>query len=309
VLLPTASVIVDPFSNRYPNWAVMTEGGLLYDWLYKNDYPAFIVPEEYILNGKEDLRKFRLLVLPVCTYVPEELPERLLAWVKNGGTLVLDGPAGLFNQYARPDNRLLTTLFGTQVTAECVTEANRGKGVKVDELPGSLPIPWQGMKFGGADKPTVNIKGWRYDISLKDTKPTMKVLLPFEGGKIGLAEARYGKGRAILSAFGLAENGFKEFVLQQARQQYPDPLVKSSVGDTLGYVMREAKDGRRYLFVLNHNAEKPLETALSVRDVYRRVNDLGIEGGFPVPSIVKGRRTEFRMVLAPGDGTCLELRH
>jgi len=308
VLCPTASVILDPLSNRYPNWAVKTEGEILYDWLYKNNYPAFIVPEEYVVNGKENLDNFRILVAPVCTYLPRELTERLLAWIEQGGVLILDGPAGVYDQYARPDNRLLTTLFATDVKAECATSESHGKGVRIEELPGGLPIPWQGMKTGDkATRPLADVKGWRFDVALKEVAPSVKVLLSFEGGKIGLAEARYGKGHAVLSSFGMGNNSFKDFVLQQARDAYPDPLVTSGVADTIGYVLRESSDGKKFVCLLNHDSAKPVKSVLSVQGAFDKVSDLGIEGGFPVPATTRKGRTEFTVNLSPGDGTCLLL--
>jgi hypothetical protein len=308
VLCPTASLILDPLSNRSPNWAVKTEGEVLYDWLYKNNYPAFIVPEEYVINGKENLDRFRLLVAPLCTYLPLELVEKLLAWVGQGGTLILDGPAGLYNQYARPDNRLLTTLFATDVQAECVTSEGHGAGLELEDLPGGLPIPWQGMRTGDkAGRPLANIKGWRFGVTFKEVTPSVRVLLCFTGGKIGLAEARYGKGRALLSSFGLGNNSFKDFVIQQAQAGYPDPPLTSSVSDTIGYVMRESADGTKFVCLLNHDSAKPVKTTLSVKGTFDKVNDLGIEGGFPVPATTRKGRTEFTINLSPGDGTCLSL--
>ncbi|MFH0797354.1 MAG: beta-galactosidase [Candidatus Omnitrophota bacterium] len=308
ILNPTTAIILDPLSNLYPNWAVKNEGEIIYDWLYKNDYPTFIIPEEYVINGKEDLNRFHLIIIPVGTYLPAELIDKIITWVKNGGALILDGPAGLYNQYARMDNRLLNTFFQTKVEAKCITGPGQGQGVKIESLPGGLPIPMLGAKTGEVEKTTTSVKGWLYEITFADAGPATKVFMKLaDSNKIGVAEVNYGKGRVLLSSFGLGINGFKDFVLQKAKEYYPEPLVKANVPDAIGYVVRETASGARYLFITNHNSDKPVIAEISIQGKYTRVNDLGIEGGFPVSTRVKDTRTIINVRLAAGDGTCLEL--
>jgi len=65
-----------------------------------------------IPEGTEKLDQFRLVMLPATTYLKKEASDRLLAWVRQGGTLVTLGPAGVFDEYGRPTGKLMRETIG-----------------------------------------------------------------------------------------------------------------------------------------------------------------------------------------------------
>ena len=67
--------------------------------------------EEPVLEGRQDLKGYQTIVVPLGLCCPRKLAERLLGYVREGGTLVLLGLCGLYDRYGKPDNYLLGTVF------------------------------------------------------------------------------------------------------------------------------------------------------------------------------------------------------
>jgi hypothetical protein len=86
------------------------------------------LPEEMVLDGKGSLDDYAVLFLPYAPYMSQELSERLVAWVKKGGTLVAAGPFALKNEFGidLPDqSSLFRTLFpGYRKTGTCAWDYN-----------------------------------------------------------------------------------------------------------------------------------------------------------------------------------------
>ena len=107
LLRPTASSYAS-----HPNHQSRREAAALATWLLAHHWVPLFVPEECILDGREDLTHFRVLVCPYATHVARGLEDRLLRWVAQGGTLICSGPFGLFDQHGVPSGRLLGTVRG-----------------------------------------------------------------------------------------------------------------------------------------------------------------------------------------------------
>jgi hypothetical protein len=80
--------------------------------LYDHNYHYAFVPEKYLLNGREDLDEYNVLVLPFVTQLPPGMTEKILPWIKSGGTLIVGGVAGAYTPYGKPDGRLMSEAFG-----------------------------------------------------------------------------------------------------------------------------------------------------------------------------------------------------
>jgi hypothetical protein len=79
----------------------LEELGINYGFLY----------EEPVLEGRQELTGCQAIVVPVGMCCPPRLREMLLDYVRDGGTLVLLGPCGIYDQYGKPDNQLMETAF------------------------------------------------------------------------------------------------------------------------------------------------------------------------------------------------------
>ncbi len=71
----------------------------------RSHIPARAVAEEAILEGA-DLSEAQLLIVPQAEYLSEELQERLLDYVRDGGNILLEGKVGQHDNYGHPCNLL-----------------------------------------------------------------------------------------------------------------------------------------------------------------------------------------------------------
>ena len=110
LLRPTASSYAS-----HPNHQSRREATALARWMLARHWMPLFIPEECIVDGREDLGHFRVLVCPYATHVTRGLEERLLQWVARGGTLICSGPFGLFDQFGVPSGRLQTEILGIPV--------------------------------------------------------------------------------------------------------------------------------------------------------------------------------------------------
>ena len=109
LLRPTASILVGA-----PDGAAIRGAQRIAAELLRDHWMPLIVPEECILDGREELGAYGVLIAVQPTHVPDQLQEALLRWVEQGGTLISIGPFGLFNEHGRPTARLLREAYGEQ---------------------------------------------------------------------------------------------------------------------------------------------------------------------------------------------------
>ena len=107
ILLPTTSVLAMAPELRAQR---LMQG--VAAWMLLRHWTPFIVPEECVVDGREDLSAFDVIIAPWAIAVPDALQEKLLAWMAGGGTLVSLGPFGLFDQYGNPTQTLLRQTLG-----------------------------------------------------------------------------------------------------------------------------------------------------------------------------------------------------
>ncbi len=265
MLKPSASMICQPI------WQ-MTESVMqnFHENLYRHHYHFAYVPEEYILSGKDDLARYRVLLLPAATHFPPGLTEKILPWVQAGGTLIVSGIAGGNTPYGEPDGRLMKEIFG--LTDQQI---------------------WYGESLGGDPTWMLNTSGLREGVQTLDERAYGQTLL-----------ATYGKGRALmvvrlkdLNVAGPATPHLHRLLDQAA------PRRVWIEGAPIEMVLRE-QGQRLYVVLINPS---PISTATAIIHLagkFRSAVDRGIERGFPVP-LRNGQA--FDITLAPGEGTVIGL--
>src|SRR5436190_9695059 len=270
-LEPTTSVLNSP--PLHPNQSFSYHTGVasreVHDVLFPKNYPFLYVPEQAVLEGYA-LDAHKVIILPQAPCFPEGLAERLLTWVKRGGTLISIGVPGIWDAYGQEDGQIIKEVFG--------------KSRIEDEQPGKWKWAWEMEKASSG----VN---WRTNDG---------------SGKVLAAMATYGKGRVLVSSggFGSAELRARFYAtLDSAIGQKPAAAEK----DLFELVLREDRRGHRYLFALNPHTRDVREDEVRISGAYAHCVDLGVGSGVPVPAAVAGGETRFRLRLRPGEGTVVAL--
>jgi hypothetical protein len=71
----------------------------------------------------------------------------------------------------------------------------------------------------------------------------------------------------------------------------------------IGLIVREGKDGVRYVVAFNRSADETIEDDVHLAWPVRKATDLGVRTGAAVP-VSKG---SFRLRLEPGEGTVVKV--
>ena len=105
ILEPTASKwnALDVYTPMLETSVALENDGWNYGFIY----------EEPLLEGKQSLRGISTMIVPRGVCLKPEMTDLLLAWIKQGGTLVAVLPPGMLNQYGRPDGRLMLEITGS----------------------------------------------------------------------------------------------------------------------------------------------------------------------------------------------------
>ena len=109
-------VMIRPTTAQFCEWpwgSVTSTCRRLHDLLQKDHYHYAFVPEEHFVTDRDRLARYRVAILPAATQLASGLTDRLLAWVQEGGVLILAGPAGVFTRYGADDGQLMKRLLGS----------------------------------------------------------------------------------------------------------------------------------------------------------------------------------------------------
>jgi len=158
-------------------------------------------------------------------------------------------------------------------------------------------------------------------------------------GQTALVSASYGRGKALVSAtpFNLFVDKGETLTAAQAGYAYAETVERSGVVELTGaeemtgvlyqiitdairiptassrkhsleLVVREGRDGKRYLFAINPSLREAVTDDIILNGRYAKVVDLGL-GNVPTPTKAEAQKvsTAFAVRLEPGEGTCFEL--
>ena len=306
VLHPGVSII-----NAYPTNACARVTRDVFDRLLSKQYHFGVVPEAFILDGRDQLDNYDVLILPYAQYFADGFDRKLDAWVRNGGMLISAGPYGLYNQYGVPLGHGVSQVFddltfeypapdkyrlswawragrdGQPITDRFLT-AKHGRGTVLMTLDGRAF-----SRHGGAAEAHVGT-----EIGANTTG---------EDAHDGAIAAPDDRARPLKVS---DDDDLPEAVralygtLQNATQR--NAWV---TGGNVELVIRGNGDSAPlYLSLLNWDFTDPLETEAIIRGDYGNVIDLSVEGGFPVPAAVANGVTRIPVRLGPGEGVIFQLQ-
>ena len=231
----------------------------LSDWMLSEHIIPFYIPEECIIDGRQNINEFRILISPYAPFVPEGLNEKIKKWVEGGGTFVSLGPFGNFDQYGKKLDTFVK-ITSDKEGAENVSIQRYGKGKLITT----------GKKITYAD----------YVKQIKSELESLRVV-----------------GCNIKSE--ILDMPMKKDKFTGERNFY--------ARNDVDLIPWEDKQGNKYLFVINLNPHKKLEPKIKIRGEFKKVLDIAIDGGLPVPAVNQSGFTEFATILEPGQGVIYRL--
>jgi len=316
VLEPRIGVLHSSASNinAYPTDIIQNVAGDIFDRLLARQYHFGVVPESFLVSGRDSLDRYDVLILPYVQYVSDGFYDQLLEWIRGGGTVIAAGPFGLFDEYGFDLPGGMAEVFPGyrfsypdpgEFSMSCQWEANH-KGKKITETflqtaygRGTVLVTLDGRAFRKAGTRTT-------------------------GGYVGIeigGDNIQGKTADSARRESSQSDSLRPLALEPDRE-LPEPVktlyeVLAQVTQRKAWVTRgnvemvlrgDESKGSLFASVLNWNYREPLETEVVVRGDYRNVTDLCIPGGFPVPASLKDGLTTFPIRLGPGEGLMLRLQ-
>lgn len=307
VVHPGVSII-----NAYPTNGCARITRDIFDRLLARQYHFGVVPEAFILDGRDALDNYDVVILPYAQYFADGFDRMLAAWVAGGGTLIAAGPFGLYNPYGVPLEGGAAQVFEDLTFVYPPPDAY------------ALSWAWEARRRGSAVA----------DPYLMTAHGRGTVLMTLDGrafARRGAAatEAHVGTeiGAAVTGADadGAAAAGSDDRArpLKRDDDRRLPPAVTAlygvleratvrqahvADGNVEMVLRRQVEGGPLYVSVLNWDYTEALATEVVVRGAYADISDLSIEGGFPVPATVGDGTTRFPLRLGPGEGVMLRLR-
>ncbi|MDO9543353.1 MAG: sugar-binding protein [Kiritimatiellia bacterium] len=253
-------------------------------WLFKEHFAPFIIDDRWIADGLEKLSDYKTLILNMPR-LEDGVVEKLIPWVKKGGTLILSGPGGAYDKFGFYDGRMNREFFG-------IEGLEKKKGIK--------SIKGTGLEIDLKEKEFYCVNQWKEN-------PKVEILARFNDNSPAIFAARYGKGKAYMSLAPFRENEeFKEMLFGWIREVQPVQDVMCDE-ELVEPVLREDGQGNRYLCLVNLVSDKECKPLIALNGEYAQVVDLGLGNGVPVKTRTEEGLTFFERRLGGGEGTVLWL--
>jgi hypothetical protein len=84
----------------------------LHQLIYPAGFPYELVPEEYFADGRAELSDFDAVFVPCAEYLSEDHQQRLIDYVRDGGTLIAIEPPGVRDELTHDSGLLLREIYG-----------------------------------------------------------------------------------------------------------------------------------------------------------------------------------------------------
>jgi len=254
----------------------------LENFLFTHKYGYFFVQEDSIIDGSEDISKYRVIFLPYTPYFKAEMGERLLEWVKEGGILISMGPAGLYDELEKRNIFLDEILKGKDLAYYSHDDklwlmTNLGLNDTIDSL-----------KITG--------EGWRWNVFKKNAPEVFRLKL--------------GNGMVVMTTLPMNDEikAIEEGILTILKESILEKSCDSDKGDEIELVLREDDTKDRYLFAINMNPAKKINSEIMVSGKYTDVIDLNLHLGGRVPFRYENECIYFETKLSPGEGLAFFLK-
>ena len=266
--------------GRFGNHSESLNG--FYEMLLHCGFPFDVIDDEAILRQR--IGKYKMLILPTCACMSDELAERIRAYVKEGGLLLASFDSSLFDENGslRKDFAL-ADVFGASYAGGFVRMIN----YSYMRVKCCLPF------FEGYEQELAPSTYYAVKVRAKNATMQATFLEPSPGQYFpvspemspGLLENSFGKGRCLYFAgdvgetyegFGvpvhrlIVNNCILKWVSPQVRLLSPPEIVSLSV-------RRQPKKKRTLIHLVNYcgHMRRPIEKIVPLRNVQLQVRSVG----------------------------------
>ena len=306
ILLPSVSMI-DAWPTSGPKIALEN----FHNALYQHNFHHLFVPEEFFIDGREDLYKYKVICIPYATHFPNELGDKLLEWIQKGGVLISAGPFDLSNAYGQPSRKMWQAIFG-EVEPRLPTEEltkrlnlNSSENLRRNYLERSLPEECYRWEFSGLhDNPAVREIA-RIGRNSADKQATSKGVVE-QVVKQDIYEVSCGQGKVFLSNH-LWGGTAPAMILNEIVHKAIDPVPYFAGEGQVDLIIRQAADGTRYLITINASAEKNAKGSINLPCQFSKIIDIGAGVAVEVPFEKSAEGLKWQLELAAGSGTIYRL--
>jgi hypothetical protein len=290
-ILADIAILMPETSNLlgYPEGRAEKELASLHNFLFRKHYTCLFVPEDGLITGEISLNDFKVIILPYSVYLNKDAGRKILDWTKNGGLLILSGPAGVYDESGKRNNNFLGELFDLPLFY--------GK----DKIKSFSPVKFNEDKIDIA--PDGN-SFWY----VKDWEKYKGLVSGYYSDKSpAILEREYEKGKVIFTLLPASNYlPLKTYLLDAILKRIGPPDVASNE-ETTQLMVREDKNKNRYLIAVNLDPLRPAYLEPILRGDYRHLIDLTIYKGIPVASSQEKGFTVFPLSLGPGEGRVIQL--
>ncbi len=208
-----------------------------------------------------DFSAYAVLVVSQLSPVDDILVEKLVRYVKDGGTLVWHPASGIKNmETAIYPERLhpgLHELFGIDVREFATSSASE-----------PAAFQYKGEKYNG---------GLFYDLPvLKGADSLGEYVGTWFAKTPAVTVRKFGKGRAIYVMTFAEERFYTDFLATVCAEAGVKPVLDLPVNENLEIVERSAADGRRLIFLLNYaEQEQFIDLPEAMDDIWHQEKVVG----------------------------------
>lgn len=207
----------------------------LYEPFYRLNTHIDVIP------SSRDFSKYKIILMPVMMIKDDDLIERLEAFVKSGGTLIMSFRAGI-------KNRNNNINFGEVLPCGY----DKLAGIEIHEVESLQTNQYVAIKgeeeFKGK---TASVETWRDIISPTGAKALYTYDDKFYKGKACITENNYGKGKVYYIGAGAPLEILQPIVENEVKKQNID-CVDTPLGVE---AYKRVVNDKEYLFIMNHTED------------------------------------------------------
>jgi len=278
---------------------VFTEFHGFYEMLLRNHAPFDVIDDVYL--EKENLQRYRLIVLPNTACIGPKTAHRLKDYVKKGGNLICTFETSLYDEHGEKQQDFqLQEVYGLNLKKGVFGPMNHDYLTPVTTHPilegiaGWMPAPKYGIEteLGEAIPLMLYSKRLmgRYDAA------------PSPSPDMALAVNAYGLGKAVYFA-GTFADGYAAFHFDDylrltgniVKELAPPLISVKNAPTSLEVTLRsQAEDGRRIIHLVNFTGEmtRPMRRVIPIKNL--KITLKNTRGVQSVRSLRSRRELEFK---------------